>query len=219
MGYRGKVQEREQARDLREHAWTLQEIATELGVSRSSVSVWVRDVEFEPKPRRRTARRRSPNKLQIAKQAEVDEMLAWGSERLGQLSEDAFLAAGAALYAGEGSKTDGAVLFANSDARMISFFCAWFRRFFDIDESRLRLKLYLHQGLDLEAAIQFWTGLTGIPRAQMVKPYRAVPDPTIRSTKHVYGCAYVGYSSARVHRAVMGLTAALLALPLEVDPG
>ena len=58
MGYRGKVVEQERARELRAKAWTLQDIATELGVSKSSVSLWVRDVEFEPQPRR-TARRRA----------------------------------------------------------------------------------------------------------------------------------------------------------------
>jgi hypothetical protein len=36
MGYRGKVAERERARELRAQAWTLKEIASELGVSRSS---------------------------------------------------------------------------------------------------------------------------------------------------------------------------------------
>ena len=51
MGYRGKVEEQHRARDLRARSWTLQEIAGELGVAKSSVSLWVRDVEFEPRPR------------------------------------------------------------------------------------------------------------------------------------------------------------------------
>src|SRR5512134_2581755 len=107
MGYRGKLHEQQRARELRAQAWTLQEIASELDVSRSSVSLWVRDVEFEPRPRR-AARRRGPNKLQIAKQVEIDEMLEEGRHRIGRLSDEAFLAAGAALYAGEGAKRDGA---------------------------------------------------------------------------------------------------------------
>jgi hypothetical protein len=36
VGYRGKVAEQERARALRAQAWTLQEIATELGVSIST---------------------------------------------------------------------------------------------------------------------------------------------------------------------------------------
>src|SRR3712207_8212621 len=39
-----------------------------------------------------------------------------------------------------------------------------------------RSHLYLHQGLDLAAAVQQWSTVTGIPPAQFGKPYRAVPD-------------------------------------------
>ncbi len=51
MGYRGKVEEQERARDMRARNMTLQDIATELGVSKSSVSLWVRDVPFTPSKR------------------------------------------------------------------------------------------------------------------------------------------------------------------------
>ena len=133
--------------------------------------------------------------------------------RIGQLSEREFLVAGIALYAGEGTKRDGAVTFANSDPRMILFFCVWLRRFFEPDESRLRVRLYLHQGLDLEAATSFWSTLTGIPTEQFGRPYRAIPDPSIRRSKHPLGCPAVGYSCSRTHRAIIGLTEALLSWP------
>lgn len=112
---------------------------------------------------------------------------------------------------------NGCVVFANSDPRMIVFFCSWLRRFFDVDESRLRIRLYLHQGLDIEAAGEFWSHLTAIPLAQFGKPYRAVPDPSIRKAKHPMGCPAVVYGCSRTHRAVMGLVAALLAC--EAIPG
>ncbi len=40
--------EQERARALRAEGYTMPEIATELGVSKSSVSLWTRDVEFAP---------------------------------------------------------------------------------------------------------------------------------------------------------------------------
>jgi hypothetical protein len=107
MGYRGKVAEQERARELRAEAWTLQDIATELGVAQSSVSLWVRAIDFEPQPRR-TARRRAPNVLQRRKQAEIDELLAEGRARIGRLSDRDLLIAGTALYAGEGARATGA---------------------------------------------------------------------------------------------------------------
>jgi hypothetical protein len=59
--------------------------------------------------------------------------------------------------------------------------------------------------------------MTGIPPSQFRKPYRAVPDPTIRHTKHVHGCVSIGYSCSATHRGIMGLVGALLGD--AVDPG
>ena len=60
------------------------------------------------------------------------------------------------------------------------------------------------------AAMAYWSARTGIPEAQFAKPYRAVPDPSIRHAKHVHGCVAVGYSCSATHRSVMGLVRALL---------
>jgi hypothetical protein len=209
MGYRGKVEAQEEARRLRAQNLTLADIASKLGVAKSSVSLWVRDVPFTPSPRRYGPRRR-PNRLHEAKLRQIEELDAAGRERIGTLNEDAFLVAGVALYAGEGAKRDHSVVFANSDPAMIRLHCAWLRTFFDIDEARLRIRVYLHEGLDLDAAHAFWSGVTAVPLVQFQAPYRAVADPTRRHTKHEHGCAYVVYSCSRTHRRIMGLVRALL---------
>lgn len=208
VGYRGKLSEREEARRLRALGRTMPDIATALGVSRSSVSLWTRDVPVVVGPRR--LRPRQPNVLERRKSAEITELLEAGRARIGALSDKEFLVAGTALYAGEGSKRDGIVGFTNTEPNMVAFFCSWLRRFFDIDESRLRVGLYLHEGLDVDAAISFWSHVTSIPTGQFRKPYRAVPDAGIRNNKHQHGCVSVRYACARTHRGVMGLVKALL---------
>src|ERR671910_489495 len=92
-------------------------------------------------------------------------------------------------------KTDGSVMFANSDPRMIRLFLRLLRRFFDIDESRLRVRLHLHAGLDLGAATRFWSQVTGVPSEQFLRPYRAVPDPSIRQSTDPMGCPGVRYAT------------------------
>jgi hypothetical protein len=81
MGYGGKYVEQARARELRAQAWTLNEIAAELGVSKSSVSVQVRDVEFTPKPRNRGHGAHKPHPLQLRMEAEIarckEEADAW----------------------------------------------------------------------------------------------------------------------------------------------
>lgn len=243
MGYRGKIVEQNRARDLRKLGWTLTEICEELSVSKASASLWCKDVEIDEEElarRRRErflsgnkgARQRGPNKLQRAKQAEIEEMQAAGQATVGALSDRDLLLIGAALYAGEGSKTPGEVRFANSDPRMILFFVEWLRQCFEVETSSMRLRLYLHEGLDLDQANRFWSELTGIPIAQFRKPYRATPDPSIRRSKHPMGCPNIGVCSMRLHRRVMGLVDALLSCtarstvapagqpsPEQIDPG
>jgi transposase len=212
MGYRGKVKEQAKARRLRAQNHTLADIAKALGVSKSSVSLWVRDVPFTPSLQLRGIRgpHRRPHPAHEAKLRQIEELNREGRERIGTLSDEAFFIAGLALYAGEGSKTDGEVRFTNSDGEMVRFFCVWFRRFFCVDEQRLRGRIYLHQGLDINAADAFWSQLTKIPPTQFHRPYRAVPDPSIRRNKHEHGCFSVGYACSRTHREVMGLVRALL---------
>ncbi|MEE8602196.1 hypothetical protein [Euzebya tangerina] len=209
MGYRGKVEEQSRARELRADGQRLADIAEELGVSKASVSVWVRDVPTPPIPRRGGGRR-EPNVLQRRKASEIEAGLAWGRETIGVMSDRDLLIAGTALYAGEGAKRDGMVQFANTDRRMIGLFCRWLRHFFDVDEQRLRVRLYLHEGLDLDAATAYWSLQTAIPPQQFGKPYRAVSEHGIRHSKHEYGCPSIRYSCAQTHRRIAGLMDALL---------
>jgi len=168
MGYRGKQEEQGKARRMRAEGRTLADIAATLGVSKSSVSLWVRDVDFTPSPRRSGPQRR-PHPFHERKLQEIAELDELGRQRLGVLGDDAIPAAGVALYAGEGAKTGGAVKFVNSDPAMIAMFCAWLRRYFDVDERRLRAHVYLHHGLDLAAAEAHWS------RSPASRPHSSVP--------------------------------------------
>ena len=212
MGYGGKFVERERARELRAQSWTLKEIADALGVSKSSVSVWVRDVEFVAKPRNRGHSGHRPHPLRVRKleeiercRAEADELFSWLTGR-----ERDLFALG--LYAGEGEKTDGRVSMANTNPVYLRVFVTWLRELFAIDTSRLRVRLYLHDGLDLEAANEFWSEVLDIPTTQFHMPYRASPDATRRRAKHPRGCATVSYSCAFTHRRVMARIEAVTSL-------
>jgi hypothetical protein len=150
------------------------------------------------------------NRLREARLLEIEQMDHCGRARLGPLTDHAFLAAGAALYAGEGGKGDGRIVFAGSEAAMVAFFLSWLRRFFPIDESRLRVALYLPLSGDLAAAEGFWSAVTGIPVSQFTKPYRTERAASARASPSPHGSARIVYSCARTHRGVMGLVRALL---------
>jgi hypothetical protein len=202
MGYAGRVDTQEQARSLRAAGWTVPGIAVEVRAAKSSVSRWVRDVPFTPGPRHRggpTGR----HPMHLARLRDEAAAVVAARAKVGELSDRDLFMVGLALYAGEGAKTGSAVRFANTDPRLVVLFLRWLRRFFVIDESRLRVALYLHDGLDLEAANAYWSGLCGIPLSQFTKPYRAVADSSRRRAKHPFGCPSVRYADVRIYRNVM----------------
>ena len=51
-----------------------------------------------------------------------------------------------------------------------------------------------------------------------MKPYRAVPDTSIRHSKHLMGCPGIWYSCSMTHRAIMGLVGGLLSSEVR-SPG
>ncbi len=193
MGYAGKVAEREEARVLRLGGVRLVDIAIQLHVSKGTVSRWVRDVPCPPSDIRRGPRR--PSSLHLDRLAKEVEAREWALDLVNRWTVDATFAAGVALYAGEGAKTGDFVGFVNVDPRMITFFMSWLRCFFQVDERGLRVRLYLHQGLDLDAATAHWSAITGIAPSQFTAPYRAEADQTRRLSKHIYGCFTVRYHS------------------------
>src|SRR5437899_6658646 len=85
MGYRGKTIEQGHARKLRAEGWTYNEISAELGVSKSSVSLWCRDVAVDEevwsrrvrKNKNHGARKRS-NTLSLRREAEIESLLVEG---------------------------------------------------------------------------------------------------------------------------------------------
>jgi hypothetical protein len=208
---------RGEARALRSRGLVVSDIAVSLGVPWSTAYGWVRDL---PAPPRTSWRRRAPggpNRLRDARLAELASCAAWAADRVASLSQDAFFAAGIALYAGEGSKRDGEVAFTNTDPAMVAYFLAWLRGHFTVDESRLRCALYLHADLDLDTATAYWSEVCAVPVAQFTKPYRPVARAAVKRRRHLHGCVTVRYACARTHRRVMALCAALLSCP-GTDP-
>jgi hypothetical protein len=204
MGYRGKLDERRRARHLRGAGLPLAEIAARLGVSKSSVSLWVRDVPFQPLPRGTRGRRRQPNALQRRKQAEIDRLVAEGQARIGRLSDREFLVAGVALYAGEGGEVRQ---HRSPDDRLL----------LRLASKVLRDRRGAAPGSSLPARRArpgrrggLLVGADRNPAVPVPDPYRAAADPSIRHTKHVHGCMSIDYSCSPTHRSIMGLISALL---------
>lgn len=147
--------------------------------------------------------------MRLKKEAEIERCRVEADEWVGLMSERDIAMFCLGLYAGEGSKTPGTVSMANTNPGLLRTLLCWLRHEFHIDEQRLRARVYLHEGLDIDEATGFWSRALGIQRSRFQKRYRAVADSSIRSRKHVRGCATTIYSDAFLHRRVMARIAAI----------
>ncbi|WP_330458287.1 hypothetical protein OIB37_16105 [Streptomyces sp. NBC_00820] len=155
---------REKARELRLQGRTYDQIQVALGCSKSSISLWVRDL---PKPERRDP----AEQAKLAAQKRWEHELAVREERrqctkasaareIGHASDRDLFIAGVALYWSEGTKDKPharreRVVFVNSDATMIRLFLAWLE-LLGVERERICYRVMIHESADVTAAEHYW---------------------------------------------------------------
>lgn len=217
---------REAARELRQRGLDYKRIAAELGVSKSSVSLWVRDL---PRParlsyeecRRRQAEgvRRYWDTERGVREAERKAECSVAAARIGPLNDREVLIAGAIAYWCEGTKSKpyrraDRVVFMNSDPGLVAFFL----RFLDVAgvaRERLICRVQIHESGDVPAAQRFWLGVTGADPAQFRRPSLKRHSPkTVRynTGDGYHGCLRLEVRrSAGLYREIEGWAAAAMA--------
>jgi transcriptional regulator with XRE-family HTH domain len=168
---RAKDDLRAKARELRSEGRTYDEIEEALGVSRSSVSLWVRDLPRPPRRKPPEDRREYMEAACWAPRRELREnerriTKAAAAREIGDLSERELFLIGVGLYWAEGGKDKPysrreSVKFANSDPRMIDVFLRWLR-LLGFDHPKIRFELQIHESADVEAAEKFWQEVVGV---------------------------------------------------------
>lgn len=222
MGYAGKLEEKLLAQKLRRKGLSYREIKRHINVSKSTLSLWCRDIALTPKQALRLFKNRLKGaakgriigaKIQQQRRLkQIQKLLREGRADIGKISQRDRFMAGIALYAAEGTKRDGRINFANSDPKLIRFMTSWFRGFCNAPNSKLRGKLWIHRNRDEKKARNFWSKLTRIPLNQFHKSYIAenkVNSRKIRKQIHEYGVFSIGFSDAKKHRKLMGWIAGI----------
>lgn len=215
---------RAKARALRLQGLDYEEIVAQLGVSKSSVSLWVRDLPRPPRVAseeciKRTSERMrrywtAERPLRAARRAAAS---AAAAASIGSLTKREILIAGAVAYWCEGAKNKpyrrvDRVTFANSDPKLISFFLL----FLDTSggpRSDLAFQLQIHETADVASAVQFWLALTEGRPEQFCKVSlkRHNPATTRKNTGDAYhGCLRVDVKrSCGLYRRIEGWASAV----------
>ncbi|AMW15353.1 hypothetical protein A4E84_16410 [Streptomyces qaidamensis] len=220
---RAKDDLRERARELRLQGWTYDQIQVELGCSKSSISLWVRDL---PKPERRdpteqaklAARKRWEHELAVREDAR-QRTKRRAAEEVGQLSERELFLLGVGLYWAEGTKDKPharreRVTFVNSDPNMIRVFLAWLD-LLEVDRSHITYRVMIHESADIEAAETYWAEITEAHRDSFGKTTvkRHNPKTVRKNTGDEYrGCLVLTVQrSAELYRRIEGWWSGIVA--------
>ena len=223
MGYYGKYEEKLEAIRLRKKGCSYNEIRRKLHVSKSSVSLWCRDVALTPEQMFRLLKNKlrggDKGRIISAKQQQqkriekTKKLFILGKAKIGKLSQRDRFIAGVALYAGDGSKGDNGFGFSNSSPVLIKFMADWVREFYKIPESRIKGSLWLHENLNEPKAKKFWSKVMKIPLSQFTKTYIAKNKPDSRKVRkniHQYGVLGIKICDSDLQREIVGLMAGVL---------
>ena len=172
-----KLMEQQEARRMRrDEGLSLNEIAARLQVSKSSVSLWARDIVLTAS---QTARLLAQNPVyngqirasQLSR--ERSRAVRAGYQEAGRLrarQTDPLHMAGCMLYWAEGSKGRCDVAFTNSDPEMVTFFVHFLEDCYGVQKHEIAVYVNCFDDQETVGTIEnYWLTQLGLPRTQLRK--------------------------------------------------
>lgn len=173
-----KKTEKDLARKLRLKGFSINEICLSLSLPKSTVSLWVRDIELTASQkitlslkgvRKEIIEKRRLTRL-TRENARRDIITQQAQKAVHSLSRNDLFLIGIALYWAEGSKTRrGIVEFCNSDPKLIRIMLRFFREICKVPKEKFRGHIHLHPHLSSKKAELYWHQQSGIPLSQFFK--------------------------------------------------
>lgn len=218
---RAKDEVRREARRLRSEGATYDEIAARLHTSKSTLSLWLRDLPVPPRSAREPEQLRAHSRLMHEarrvkviepRERERRERIDQATGAVGSISDRELLLLGAMAYWCEGTKGKPwrrreRVVFTNSDPRLVSLFLRWLH-LVGVARSDVRCRVSIHESADVSAAEAFWANIVGIPvdELERVTLKRHLPSTNRRNTGDDYhGCLVITvWRSAALYQQIEG---------------
>lgn len=175
-----KLVEKEKARTLRKNGYSINQIVKEAGFTKSSVSLWVRDIILTKEQKKKLSERgrsmesiekRRINRL-FNEQQKRQIIIDSAKKDFTNISLEQLKLIGIILYLGEGRKAGrGSACLANSDPIVIKIMMRFFREICKVPEEKFRGHIHTFAHADVEKTEKYWSQITKIPRKQLYKTY------------------------------------------------
>jgi len=197
------VRERIKAIKLRKEGRSYSQIKKELRVSKSSLSLWLRQYPLSEK-RLRELRdfneqriERFRNTMRAKRESRLKKVYQEEQNYLLPLTKKELYIAGLLLYWGEGAKTTPyAASLSNTNPKVVKFFLFWLVSVLLVPKKKIVVRLHLYADMDKKDEINFWSKQLGLPLSQFKPPY--VKKTTLR------GLTYKGFGHGTCNLIVNG---------------
>ena len=209
-------QQKNKVRSLRRQGFSIPAISKKTHVAKSTVSLWVRDVVL-PNNLLERLRKNSMDgqtkgrmmrlaRLDAAQNERTERAKELAKSLIPKMNKDIAKLVAALLFWCEGSKRglSNGVIFTNSDPELVSTFIAALEKGFDIDRSKFRLLLHLHDYHKEATQKAFWSRVTGLPLEQFSQSYKK-PNTKIRLREGYPGCLSLRYGDAGLAKFLSAL--------------
>jgi hypothetical protein len=217
---KGLYEKRKEARRLRSEGLSLNEITAKTGAAKSSVSLWVRDIELTGE-QKAVLQEKNPaysgwHSTENRAKASQSIRHTWALRRMAYQEDgkrmarkkDANFIAGCMLYWAEGSKNRNTLRFTNSDENMMRFFAGFLKNHFKVGDEDIgvTVRFYSSSGLSVDDVEEYWEGILGVPRrcfkkAEIDHDKRATSGQKI---KYKYGICAVQVNDVSVVQKIYG---------------
>ena len=209
-----KIIERDRARELRKKGKSINQIVKELGYSKASVSVWVRDIVLTKSQKNKLSlngrsvesiEKRRINRL-ANEYLKTRKIIENAKKEITNLSKEDLKLIGIILYVGEGAKTSkGVVSLTNADPDVVRIAMKFFREICNVPEYKFRAHIHTFENADVEKTEKYWSGIIKIPKSQFYKTYIKQSIATLHKRKTLpYGTISIYICDTKLLLTIMG---------------
>lgn len=203
----------------REEGLSYKEIAERTGLSKSTLSHWLRDISLQPEHEARLTERLRANRAGLAARAWPTNRTRYAQARaeayqggmavVARLPDDHAVQelALAMLYLGEGSKSGNRVQMASTDAGILRYFVEVLTELYQVDPNRLSFRLNLVElARSLEPQLRaFWCQQLGCLPSQFLKTQFDRRSNANAISPDYHGVCTVTYHDTYLQQRLLGL--------------
>jgi hypothetical protein len=212
-----RIDDKRRAIELRRSGKSYRSIENELGIAKSTLSGWLKDVHLTQAQSKRLhqnwleglerARKMASQVHVTTKKNSINMHKREAKETVNSMKIDKNLLEImlVGLYLGDGFKVNGRVGLGNSNPRIVKLFLTLIRVLYTINEDKIRVQIFARMDQKETELIQYWSDLLTVPMTQFHKTQFDKRTAKSKTKSNYYGVCAVSVSNMELQRHILAL--------------